>query len=405
MQIWCHGHENISATHRSSLELTRDPSLTRRGTCIVGVAGDWDDRALRPLRGRIRVRLVAGGYEDTFEAEVSRSATLLGSLVFRKGPDLRDRTFAFGSTAGAADLDRDLVEELASPEAMLRVEIESIGAAGSTVGTLYIVGLGADDVADLTPRSLRAIEGADAVVAEDRDGFRAFAREAHLTYGSLVGPRPAEVVARLRAGAKVALVSEGSRLGLSAAATDVVREVVAQGIPVVPVPGPNAPVAAVMAAGFPADAVLAVGSLPRRRASRRAYLASLAPQRMALVVTEAPQRLLDVLADLAELAPGRELFVGRELTRLHEERLYTTTDEAVDLLAATEPRGQYTLVVGPPPEPADDDDRPSLDPTTARLLQALRGDVPTRTLADALSKATGLARRVAYDLARGDGES
>jgi len=394
------GHPQVAASHAKTLEVTRDPDLTERGTCILGVDGRWDDTALLGLRGRQRITLRVGARTDELEATVSPGFLGGPSLVVRRGDDLADRTFAYAGTKGAAGLDRDLVAALRQPDAVLEVTLTPVGGEPPP-GVLYVVGLPIGNHEDLTPRGRAVLVAVDVVLAEDTRRYRTLARDLGLTardvrshhLGNEAGAADALVEA-LAGGARVALVSDAGTPVVSDPGYPLVRRARQAGVTVRPVPGPSAPVVALSAAGIPADLVTFAGFLPRRAAARRAFLADLGRHPGALVVFEAPHRLAATLADLDTVLPGRELCVGRELTKIHEELAWTTTGDAAEALGAVEPRGEYTLVIGPAPAPAaptgvDDD-------TVQRLVRALGDTVPTRTLADALATATGLSRRDAY---------
>ena len=103
------GNPALAGTHEKTLEFTRDAEITRRATCVLATASDHDDTALLALRGEVEVELECGGRSDRFRATVTPFFCGDDSLVFRRGPALRSRTFAGGATTGAAGIDRDLV--------------------------------------------------------------------------------------------------------------------------------------------------------------------------------------------------------------------------------------------------------------------------------------------------------
>src|SRR6185369_11163137 len=102
----CRGHPNVAATHAKTLELTRDAEISKRATCVLGVASDHDDRALLALRGRVEVTLECDGARDDFTATISPFFLGDSSLVFRRAAGLRERTLAFDATKTAATVDR-----------------------------------------------------------------------------------------------------------------------------------------------------------------------------------------------------------------------------------------------------------------------------------------------------------
>jgi 16S rRNA (cytidine1402-2'-O)-methyltransferase len=159
------------------------------------------------------------------------------------------------------------------------------------------------------------------------------------------------------AGQTVALVSDAGAPGVSDPGARVVAAAAAAGIPVTVVPGPSAVQAALAASGMPAGRFVFVGFFPRRPAERRELLAALADPPMTMVGFESPRRLPGLLADLAAHDPERPVAVCRELTKLHEE---VARDSAARLAErfAEPPRGEVTVVIGPPASaPRPDDSR------------------------------------------------
>src|SRR6476661_261295 len=131
----CRGHPNVAATHAKTIELTRDADISRRATCVLGVASDHDDRALLTLRGRVEVVLECDGARDEFTATMSPFFLGDNSLVFRRGPGLRADTLAYDATKTAATIDRALVELLGSSDRRLHVTIRAV-ASEPTPGAL-----------------------------------------------------------------------------------------------------------------------------------------------------------------------------------------------------------------------------------------------------------------------------
>src|ERR1700674_1958246 len=121
----CRGHPNIVALHDKTLELTRDAEISRRATCVLGVASTHDDDALLALRGRVEVTLESGGVRDEFAATISPFFLGDSSLVLRRGAGLRARTLAYDASKTAAAIDRELVKRLMSSESELRVTIRA----------------------------------------------------------------------------------------------------------------------------------------------------------------------------------------------------------------------------------------------------------------------------------------
>jgi len=144
----------------------------------------------------------------------------------------------------------------------------------------------------------------------------------------------------------VALVSEAGMPGISDPGYPLIREAIAQGVPVVPVPGPTAVVTALAVSGLPTESFVYLGFLPRRRKDRLRLLRSVAALSHSLVVFEAPHRLLAALADLREVLGDRPIAVAQELTKLYESVWRGSIAGALAHFQAESPRGEFTLVIG-----------------------------------------------------------
>jgi 16S rRNA (cytidine1402-2'-O)-methyltransferase len=397
----CRGHGGISGTHNKSLEFTRDPSVTRRATCVLGVASDHDDRALRALRGDVEVTLTAAAASDTFRATITPFFLGDDSLVFRSGPALHGRTLGYDATKSAADIDRALVGALAHGETELSVSIRELGR-GDRRGVLWVVALPIGNDSDLSPRARRVLEAADVILAEDTRRFRDLSKRVALSPSASVlsyhehneDARAAEVLDRLDAGARVALVSDAGTPLCSDPGYVVVHRAVDAGFDVTPVPGPSALLAVLSASGLPVDRFTYVGFLPRRAAARQAELRRLRERGDPFVVHEAPHRVVALLGDLASECADWRVCAGREVTKVFEEFLRGTPEEALQLLG--EPRGEYTLVVAPP-EHADATAHDNTAVDIDRLVRSLLTQgVTAKSIAHALAELPGLSRKEAY---------
>jgi len=228
-------------------------------------------------------------------------------------------------------------------------------------GTLYVVATPLGNLEDVTLRALRVLRSVALVACEDT---RRTARllQAHgidtptTSYFEhnerWKGPRILDTVRR---GSDVALVSDAGTPGISDPGYRLVREARAEGLSVLPVPGPSAAVAALSVSGLPTDRFLFVGFLPPRAGGRRAALKDLAGERETLVFYESPVRVLACLEDMREVFGDRPAFLCREATKLHEEyRRGTLSELRAHLAERREVKGEIVLVVGGAPEaPAD----------------------------------------------------
>ncbi len=224
------------------------------------------------------------------------------------------------------------------------------------MGTLYLVSTPIGNLEDISLRALRVLKEVSLIASEDtRQTRKLLARYAiptrQVSYHEHSRPsRLASLLETLDSG-DVALVSDAGTPSLSDPGFDLVRSAWSRGHTVRPIPGASAPLAALVASGLSSDSFLFFGYLPRLRAERRKVLEAYAGQPATLVCFEVPHRLRSALADLeAILGSDREAAACRELTKLHEEIRRGTLAELGRHFEATEPRGEFTLVIsGAPP--------------------------------------------------------
>lgn len=214
--------------------------------------------------------------------------------------------------------------------------------------------------ADASPRLASAMETADVIAAEDTRRLRRLARDLGATprgrvlslHDSIEGRRATQLIADVRAGSDVLVVTDAGMPGVSDPGYRIVRAAIDAGIPVTVLPGPSAVLAALVVSGLPVDRFCFEGFLPRRPGERRRRLEELAREPRTMVFFEAPHRLSAALADMAAAFGGsRPAALCRELTKTYEEIRRGSLEE---LCAGAEGvRGEITLVVGGAPAVAD----------------------------------------------------
>jgi 16S rRNA (cytidine1402-2'-O)-methyltransferase len=242
-------------------------------------------------------------------------------------------------------------------------------------GRLVVCPTPIGNLEDVTLRVLSALREADVVACEDtrrtrvlldRYGVRARLVSYHEHNERA---RSADLVAQMREGATVALVSDAGMPLISDPGFLLVRGCVAAGLPVEVLPGPSAAITALVASGLPADEWHFHGFLPRRKAELRSLIEE---AHGTLVAFESPRRVAATLALLAELDPAREVAVCRELTKMHEEIVRGRADELAHRYADAPPKGEVVLVLGPRavgPGAGDDREPAGLD-ALRRLVDA-----------------------------------
>jgi 16S rRNA (cytidine1402-2'-O)-methyltransferase len=229
---------------------------------------------------------------------------------------------------------------------------------------LYVVGTPIGHLGDVTLRALETLRGADLVFAEDtRITLRLFARHGIATrlqscHKFNEAARVEQAVARIRAGGRVALVTDSGMPGVSDPGARVVAACRAAGLRVTVVPGPSALATAVAWSGFGGAGFVFGGFLPHRGGPRARRLDALLGGGDAVVLYESPYRVLRLLEELERLAPARPVFVAREMTKQFEEGLAGTPAELLAHFRAHAPRGEFVVIVGPAGRDAEPDPTP-----------------------------------------------
>jgi 16S rRNA (cytidine1402-2'-O)-methyltransferase len=269
-----------------------------------------------------------------------------------------------------------------------------------SAGRLYLVSTPIGNLGDITRRAVEVLTAAPLVVAEDTRRTRALLSHLAITHKELrslnANSSPeavGQIVARLAAGADVAFVTDAGTPAVSDPGRALVAAAVAEGIETRVVPGPSAVTAAVALSGLVEGPFTFLGFLPRRGGGREALLERIQYGTEPVVLFESPLRLAETLAELAELIPDRPAFVGRELTKLHEEGLRGSVRE---LGARSEAwRGEIVLVIsaGEPRDALDAERRKLVE---ASLRAAIECGANPSHIARALAQASGLPRRELY---------
>jgi len=124
--FYCYGHHNIRATHYKTIEFTKDPELTLRGDCIVGVKANFDSSELKKLSGNVKITVEVGTLKDTFKAVINPCFDGENEIVFRKSKYNSKRTLGIRSNKGSNKLDRNIVQLMQNPDTVMKVIIEEI---------------------------------------------------------------------------------------------------------------------------------------------------------------------------------------------------------------------------------------------------------------------------------------
>jgi 16S rRNA (cytidine1402-2'-O)-methyltransferase len=219
-------------------------------------------------------------------------------------------------------------------------------------GTLHVVATPLGNLEDITLRAVRVLREVSLIACEDTRRTATLLR-AHAIATSVTSYfehnerwKGEKILDALRAGRDVALVSDAGTPGVSDPGYRLVRDARAAGIPVIPVPGPSAAVAALSVSGLPTDRFLFVGFLPAKAGARRKALEELSGVRETIVFYESPVRVVAAMADMVEVLGDRDAFLCREATKLHEEYIRAPLSELRDTLSARSSiKGEVVLVV------------------------------------------------------------
>jgi 16S rRNA (cytidine1402-2'-O)-methyltransferase len=229
---------------------------------------------------------------------------------------------------------------------------------------LYLVATPIGNLEDITLRALRVLKEVDRIACEDTRQTQKLLNHFAISTPTISyhehneQARTVELIALLQQGGRVAVVSDAGTPAFSDPGLELVRAAVVAGVRVIPIPGPNAALSALIASGMDTDRFLYVGFLPAKPGARRTELETLAAAvpELTLVVYEAPHRILETLADVAAVwGDSARVVVARELTKLHEELLRGTAREVrMELAARERVRGEIVLLIEakPPARPA-----------------------------------------------------
>ena len=260
-------------------------------------------------------------------------------------------------------------------------------------GRLVVCPTPIGNLEDVTLRVLSALRDADVIACEDTRRTRVLL-ERYGVQATLVSyhehnevARTGELVARMRAGEVVALVSDAGMPLVSDPGYVLVQGCVAAGLEVEVLPGPSAALAALVASALPADAWRFVGFLPRKRGALLEVFAS--PE--TVVAFESPRRVSATLEALASVDPARPVAVARELTKVHEEVVRGTAAELAERYASADPRGEVVLVIGGAPP------REGLDPAAVDAVRRLvESGARARAAASVVADLTGAPANALY---------
>jgi 16S rRNA (cytidine1402-2'-O)-methyltransferase len=268
------------------------------------------------------------------------------------------------------------------------------------MSTLYLVATPIGNLEDITQRALRILKEVTNIAAEDTRRTGRLLKHYNISTQLIsyhehnADSMLPHLLEKLQS-SDLALVSDAGTPLLNDPGYQLVRAALENGHTVTPIPGPSAPIAALVASGLPSDAFLYLGYLPRKSSNRQRLLAEIKTSPYTLIFLETPHRLLAALNDLYSELGDRQVAVARELTKLHEEIFRGKLSEAIARFKAQAPRGEITLVVA---GAVKESGRWTEERMRAALAEHLANGEPPSQIARQLAKKSGWRRREVYNL-------
>jgi 16S rRNA (cytidine1402-2'-O)-methyltransferase len=269
-------------------------------------------------------------------------------------------------------------------------------------GVLYIVATPIGNLEDITLRGLRVLKEVEVIAAEDTRRTQVLLNHhgicARLTsyHEHNEKAKARELIGRLQAGERVALVSDAGTPLVSDPGYRLVVEAIRGGIQVIPIPGACALTAVLSAGGLPTDRFVFEGFLPAKKPERRERLRALSAERRTLAFYEAPHRLAETLKDLVEILGDREVVLAREVTKIHEEFLRARLTELAKQIGDRRIKGELTLLVGGSQE---QENAISQEQIKAEISALKNSGLRVKEIAEVLGEKYGYSKKEIYRLA------
>jgi 16S rRNA (cytidine1402-2'-O)-methyltransferase len=295
------------------------------------------------------------------------------------------------------DSSHEAVESTASPQ-------KSTDAAGPA---LYLVATPIGNLEDITLRAVRVLKEVDVIACEDTRQTQKLLNHYGITTRTISYhehnemTRSAELVKEMQEGASVALVTDAGMPGISDPGFRLISLAIRHDVPVVPIPGASAFLAALVASGLPTDSFRFSGFLPAKRGERRAALEAIRTSPRTQVLYEAPHRIVEALSDVVEvLGKDRQVVIAREVTKLHEEFLRGRAGDVLETLKARDGvKGEITLLIG---KAEEEDARVGTDafvrPSIRQRVEQIRAEekVDEKAALKKVAKERGISKSEAY---------
>jgi 16S rRNA (cytidine1402-2'-O)-methyltransferase len=273
--------------------------------------------------------------------------------------------------------------------------------------TLYLVATPIGNLEDITLRAVRVLKEVDVIACEDTRQTQKLLNHYAITTRTISYhehnemTRAAELVKEMQEGASIALVTDAGTPGISDPGFRLISLAIRHRLPVVPIPGASAFLAALVASGLPTDSFRFSGFLPAKRGERRAALEAIRTSPRTQVFYEAPHRIVETLADVVEvLGNSRQVVIAREVTKLHEEFLRGHAGEVLETLKGRDGvKGEITLLIG---KPEESDARGAVDAPVRRSVRQRVAQIMAEEKVDEkaalkkVAKERGISKSEAY---------
>lgn len=268
-------------------------------------------------------------------------------------------------------------------------------------GTLYIVATPIGNLEDISYRAVRVLKEVDLIACEDTRQTRKLLDHYGIDKPTISyhehneDQRAQELIEKLKAGTTIAQVSDSGMPAISDPGYRVVKLAIEHGIPVVPIPGSSAVIAALAAGGLPTDAFEFRGFLPAKAGQRRTALEQIRALQHTVVLYEAPHRIVESLEDIVQiLGAHRPVVIARELTKVHEEFIRGAAEEVLAAARQRELKGEITLLIGKAEGPEPSATKQDL---RIRLEQIMREQkLDEKSALKVLAKETGQSKSALY---------
>ena len=266
-------------------------------------------------------------------------------------------------------------------------------------GILYIVSTPIGNLEDITLRALRVLREVDLIAAEDTRhsikllGHYGISKPVISYWRKKERMRADEIIRKLHAGLSVALISDAGTPGISDPGAVLIKKTTGEQIPVVPIPGPSAFVAALSIAGLPTEEFTFLGFLPSRKIQRRKILRDLSLERRTLIFYEAPHRVVETLADMEEIFGNRKAALVKEITKIHEEVLRGKIPEIFSELKTTRIAGEYVIIV----EGRMEENKPVTADVLSEIRVLIKKGLGRKEAVKKVAGEYGLSKKELYD--------